>query len=169
MNRKYLVFLDIDGVFTSNRVHVAHNGSYALWSRFDPVAVDFMNWIHDTHPVEFVIMSTWKNHLDSDDVNIKHWVVSAFYNSGFRGKIADPWKTYDSILNPREDRGHEVKSYLDCYGHDIEDYILFDDSKFNFKQVLGKGRHVLTDPENGLLFKHMLNAKSIMGEWTKLS
>ena len=51
MTAKYLVFLDIDGVFTSSRVHAAHNASYDSWHLFDPVAIDFMNRIHDTHPV----------------------------------------------------------------------------------------------------------------------
>ena len=41
-NRKYLVFLDIDGVFTSSRVHFAHAAAYEMWHRFDPVAVDFI-------------------------------------------------------------------------------------------------------------------------------
>ena len=56
--RKYLVFLDIDGVFTSSRVHYAHNAVFNIWHRFDPVAVDFMNKIHDKYPVEFVLIST---------------------------------------------------------------------------------------------------------------
>ena len=56
MERKYLVFLDIDGVFTSSRVHYAHNAVYKMWHRFDPVAVDFMNKIHDKYPVEFVLI-----------------------------------------------------------------------------------------------------------------
>ena len=69
MNRKYLVFLDIDGVFTSSRVHYAHNASYDMWHRFDPVAIDFMNKIHDRYPVECDFMPldveswTWTAHI----------------------------------------------------------------------------------------------------------
>ena len=43
--RKYLIFLDIDGVLASSRVHCAHNAdqSYGLWARLDPVAMDFLS------------------------------------------------------------------------------------------------------------------------------
>jgi len=169
MNRKYLVFLDIDGVFTSNRVHLAHNADFNMWHRFDPVAVDFMNKIHDTYPVEFVLMSTWKNHLKNDDTNIQHWVRSAFGNSGFRGTIATPWKTDPDnfAIMKKWDRGDEVKNYLETFATDIEDYILFDDNSYNFEKALGKKRLVRTDSDNGLLHKHMLNALSLLGQWKK--
>lgn len=165
--RKYLVFLDIDGVFTSSRVHYAHNSKYNLWARFDPIAIDFMNKIHDRYPVEFVIMSTWKNGLRNDDQMIEHWVRAAFANSGFRGMIATPWKTDPDnfAVQKKWDRANEVKDYLENFGSDVKDFILFDDNRYRFKEILGKGRLVQTDPENGLLFKHMLNAQSIMGNW----
>ena len=167
--RKYLVFLDIDGVFTSSRVHYAHAAAYEMWHRFDPVAVDFMNKIHDRYPVEFVIMSTWKNYLDAKSNMLEHWVRAAFGNSGFRGQLASPWKTDpDNVIWQRKglnDRAHEVREYLELYGQDIKDYILFDDNAYRFKEVLGKSRLVKTDHENGLLYKHMLNAQSLMGQW----
>jgi len=169
VDRKYLVFLDIDGVFTSSRVHYAHNASYEMWHRFDPVAVDFMNKIHDRYPVEFVLISTWKNYLRVDDYNISHWVRSAFANSGFRGIISDMWKTDSDNLWPNKPtpyyRSHEIRDYLAEYGEDILDYIIFDDNDYGFEKVLGKKRLVRTDPENGLLYKHMLKAQSIMGQW----
>jgi len=169
MNRKYLVFLDIDGVFTSSRVHLAHNADFNMWHRFDPVAVDFMNKIHDTYPVEFVLMSTWKNHLKNDDINIQHWVRSAFGNSGFRGTIATPWKTDPDnfAIMKKWNRGDEVKNYLENFGTDVEDFILFDDNAYNFEKALGKKRLIRTDPDNGLLYKHMLNAQSMLGQWKK--
>lgn len=170
MDRKYLVFLDIDGVFASHRVHVAHNAyQAAMWQRFDPVAIDYMNKIHDTHPVEFVIMSTWKNGIRGDDPMIEHWVRSAFANSGFRGIFASPWKTDPDDFSKHKgwDRANEVKNYLEIFGSDIEDYILFDDNRHRFKEILGKNRLILTDPDNGLLYKHMLNASSLMGTWKK--
>lgn len=169
MNRKYLVFLDIDGVFTSSRVHYAHNAVYDMWQRFDPVAVDFMNKIHDRYPVEFVLISTWKNYLRNDDHNIEHWIRAAFANSGFRGDFATMWKTDPDNLwsnKPQPyDRSHEIKDYLETYGQDIEDFLIFDDNDYGFEKVLGIKRWIKTDPENGLLYKHMLKAQSIMGQW----
>lgn len=170
MTRKYLVFLDIDGVFTSARVNSAHNASYDMWHRFDPVAVDFMNRIHDTYAVEFVVMSTWKNYIDATSNQVEHWVRAAFGNSGFRGQFAKPWKTdpKESWINlPGMDRGDEVRMYLQDYAADVEDFILFDDNAYNFESALGKRRLVRTDPDNGLLHKHMLNALSLMGTWQK--
>lgn len=170
---KYVVFLDIDGVFTSNRVHTAHNAYYPMWSRFDPVAIDFMNYIHDTYQdVSFVFISTWVQHLSANDTMIRHWIESAMTNSGFRGKIADIWKTDpDGLLksNPSNTRrALEIQQYITNHVPDyFHDFIIFDDNDFNFKQILGINRLVKTDPDNGLLHKHMLNAKSIMGNWTK--
>lgn len=167
---KYLVFLDIDGVFTSSRVHTAHNGEYKMWARFDPVAVDFMNKIHDTYPVEFVLISTWKTGLKTDDRMTAHWIESAFANSGFRGVFSYLWKTDpDNLGNNKPwpyNRAHEIKDYLAEYGEGVLDFIIFDDNDYKFADVLGKKRLVLTDPNNGLLHKHMLNALSIMGTWT---
>ena len=170
--KKYLAFLDIDGVFTSARVHSAHNSDGSnMWVRFDPVAVDFMNYIHDTYNVEFVLMSTWKNHLKVDSDTTFHWIKSAFANSGFRGKFADVWKTDpENILwaDPKNcDRGHEVKFYLKDHGTDVADFILFDDNAYRFNDILGKKRLVRTDPDNGLTYKNMLNAKSLMGSWER--
>jgi hypothetical protein len=169
MKRKYLVFLDVDGVLTSHRVHTAHNAyQAAMWQRFDPVAVDFFNFVHDAYPVEFCLMSTWKNGLDTNDSMVEHWVRSAFANSGFRGLLASPWKTDPNNVasTKRWDRAHEVQDYLENYGFDVEDFLLFDDSRHKFKEVLGKNRLVLTDSIDGLLHKHMLNAKSMMGNWS---
>jgi hypothetical protein len=166
--RKYLVFLDIDGVFTSSRVHYAHAASYEMWHRFDPVAVDFMNKIYDRYAVEFVLMSTWKNYIDATSNQVEHWVRAAFGNSGFRGQLATPWKTDPKetwINHPGLRRGDEVRNYLQEYATDVKDFILFDDNAYNFDTALGKKRLVRTDPENGLLYKHMTKAQSIMGQW----
>lgn len=169
MTRKYLVFLDIDGVFTSSRVHYAHAAVYDMWHRFDPVAVDFMNRIHDRYDVEFVLISTWKDHLRNDDRTIEHWIRSAFANSGFRGNFATMWKTDPDNLWPGKPKGynrsHEIKDYLAEYATDVKDFIIFDDNDYGFERVLGIKRLVRTDPENGLLYKHMKRAQSIMGQW----
>lgn len=170
---KYLAFLDIDGVLCSHRVQVAFGGD-GFWTRFDPVAIDYLNTLHDRFDIGFVICSTWKNSLDTDDTTIEHWVRSAFQNSGFRGNINRPWKTNPenktwshSELSSRDQRPTEVKMYLEEYGHFIDDYIIFDDDSYNYKEVLGKSRQVKPDQNNGLLFKHILNAESLVGVWDK--
>lgn len=169
-DRKYLVFLDIDGVFTSSRVHYAHNAHNAgLWQRFDPVAIDYMNKIHDTYPVEFVLISTWKNYLRNDDNQVQNWIRAAFANSGFRGYLADLWKTDPDNLWVNKptpyDRSHEIRDYINDHAPEIKDYIIFDDNDYDFEEVLGQDRLVLTDPNDGLLFSHMRKAQEIMQKW----
>jgi hypothetical protein len=168
---RYLVFLDIDGVFTSSRVHYSRTDAYDMWAKFDPVAVDFMNKISDRfHNVEFVCMSTWKNFLDTKSQSTVHIFEAMWRNAGFKGKFADPWKTDpDNTLwkSAGMDRGDEVVHYLENYGTDVKDYILFDDNAYNFNKVLPKKRLIQTNPENGLLYRHMTDAMSIMGNWSE--
>jgi hypothetical protein len=164
MNPRYLVFLDIDGVFTSARVQLAY-GSQEQWDTFDPIAVEFMNWIHDRYEgVEFMLISTWKDGLRHDDEMIRHWVLSCFRNAGFRGTLCPTWKSNPDNLPRFKHRGHEIKEYLEDHP-EIVDFIIFDDTDYAFNQTLGKKRLVRTDATNGMLKKHMLQAKSIVGTW----
>lgn len=48
--------------------------------------------------------------------------------------------------------------------NDSEEKILLTND-YNFEKVLGKKRLVRTDPENGMLYRHMKDAMSIMGQW----
>jgi len=162
---KYLVFLDIDGVFTSGRVQFASANPRDLWNKFDHTAIEFMNKIHDrVDGVYFMLISTWKDHLVTSDVMLEHWITSSFRNAGFRGEFNRPWKTNpDNIYKNKQTRAHEIRDFIE--GRAIKDYIIFDDSDYEFDKILGKRRHIKTDSENGLLFKHMKNAMSIIGEW----
>jgi hypothetical protein len=157
----------MDGVFTSSRVYFSRDRyDDEIWTSLDPVAMDFFNKVHRRYRVEFVLMSTWKDHLSATDNNILHWVHSAFRTAGFEGRFANPWKT-----NPENKpyfsyhRGKQVRDYLDEYGQDIDDFILFDDNQYDFKDALGKKRLVRTDPDNGLTYKNMKDAMALMGQW----
>ena len=167
----YLVFLDFDGVLAHSRVHLAGGSAYDYdkWSKFDPVAIDFFNRIHDTHPVEFVIMSTWKDTADVGDEYISHVFQAMLRNAGFRGTLADPWKTNpeNDPAVARQDRAVQVRDFLNSHYPHVQDFILFDDNRFRFKEVLGKGRLVQTSENDGLLYKHMKDALSIMGNWER--
>lgn len=165
---KYAVFVDIDGVLTSWRVHFAHNASYKMWARFDPVAIDFFNKIHDEYNVEFIITSTWKNFVKENDMTIYHWMQSAFANSGFRGKFANPWKTND--INEAKnymERGNEIKDYIDKYGEKYSDFIIFDDTPSNINEFF-PCRFIQTDPNNGITWENMIEAyDDIINFWEK--
>lgn len=166
-NASYLVFLDVDGVFTSARVEMSDAQYPYLWSKFDPVAVEFMNRIHDKHDVEFVLSSTWRDNLKMDD-NSLIWVITAFRNAGFRGAFAPTWKVNpedEPVMLYQKGRAHEIKHYIENYTNNLKDYIIFDDNDYGFDSVLGVKRLVRTDTDNGILVKHMKHAKSIMGNW----
>lgn len=157
-----LVFLDIDGVFTSTRQHIASNKD-ELWSKFDPVAIEFMNSLHDQYDLKFVLISTWKNGLDANDPMISHWILSAFRNAGFRGEFPEAYRTDPNNLRKFRNRAYEIVDYLKNYAPWAKDCIIFDDNDYDFDNVLGRKRFIKTDSNNGLLYKHMLNAKSLLG------
>lgn len=170
MTPKYLVFLDVDGVFVTPRSNAVHELQHSHWTVFDPVAVHLMNWLHDTYPVRFVLMSTWKDGLDVNDKNLQAWVNASFRNSGFRGAFAENWKVreggYPSFR--LDGRALEVLQYLKDFGEfEVEDFLLFDDTPYQFNALLGKKRFVQTDANNGVLLKHVQHTKSLTGPWSK--
>lgn len=169
-NTNYLAFLDIDGVFTSARVQFGGPNPHDMWNRFDPVAVDFMNRLHDrVDGLKFVLISTWKENLSMNETMNIQWILAAFRNAGFRGDFFYPWKTnpYNDkeLQKPGMNRADEIKDYLANYGTGIRDFIIFDDNDYGFDKVLGKKRFIRTDPENGMLLRHMKDALSLVGNW----
>lgn len=166
MKTDYIVFLDIDGVFTSERMHFASSRNAEMWSQFDPVAVNFMNKIHlKTTNIRFVLSSTWKSDLRNDCMYVEHFVNSCFRNAGFIGEFGKPWKTNPDNLTKFKDRSYEIKEYLEIFAPECKDYIIFDDVDYNFKDVLGKKRLIKTSGVDGLLNKHMHDAFSMIGHW----
>jgi hypothetical protein len=164
------VFLDIDGVFTSDRVWLGEPAHLDFMTTFDPIAIKFLNTIPDMakapinsyrSPVEFVISSTWKDYMIIGEME-KMWIEAAFRNAGFTGKFAEDIATpmFQGLYNGR---AHEIKEYL--AEHTYGDFIIFDDIDFGFDEVLGVKRLVQTSDTDGLLYKNMLHAKSIIGNW----
>lgn len=165
---KYLVFLDIDGVLTSERTNFANNDmNYKIMSKFDPVAIEYLNKVSEKCNVEFVLVSTWKTDMDVDNEFHKHWVLSCFKNSGFRGKFADVWRVEDINLEGHMlyYRAVQIKKYLEDHHKDNIDYLILDDEDFRYYQILGKKRHIKTSSKDGMLYSHMQNINSIIGSW----
>jgi len=164
---KYIVFLDFDGVLTSQRQHLAwSNNAYPMWSKFDPVAIEFLNRLCEKYDdVSIVWTTTWRNAMD-DQLMTEHWIYTMFHNAGFRGKFGTPWR-----VNPENDknlygkRAKEIDLYLEKYKPD--DFIIFDDMDYNFDAVLGKKRFVQTHHDDGMLTRHMKNALSLAGNWDR--
>lgn len=168
MKSKYLIFVDFDGVLTSSRVHFSQpKDAYPIWSTFDPVVMEFFNKIHNTYEdVGFVWTTTWRNYL-KDTGHLEHILYSMWYNAGFRGNFAKQWRVNPDDTLSHHKRAEEIKDYLEKYGENVEDYVIFDDSDYGFNNVLSKKRFVKTSSEDGMLFKHMKNAWSMMGNWER--
>lgn len=164
---KYLVYVDFDGVLTSNRAHFAQpSESYPMWCRFDPIVMEFFNKIDNTFDdVYFVWTTTWRNRME-ENLHTEHWAYSMWYNAGFRGHFYKPWR-----VNPEDHyelhgkRAEEIRLFNE--EHKPKDFIIFDDTDYDFNNHLRIKRFVKTDPANGMLFKHMRDAWAMMGTWDR--
>jgi len=163
------IFLDIDGVLTSARVYRSQpKDSYKMWTQFDPIAVQFLNRIHENKPVEFVFSSTWTNWKSSDPM-YRHLMESALRNAGFTGNLAEKWVIPDPIAQEGKQppqRGRRICQYMsNVEGQFSNDFIAFDDDYHDFRETLAKKNYVITDPQEGMLTKHMKKAMSLIGDW----
>lgn len=169
----YFVFVDIDGVLVTTRANFdSIENDYETQAKFDPVCIDFFNYLDRTYDgVKFVLTSTWKgplnNYLDGPDEGFHfHWVVSCFRNAGFRGNFAPNWKTgyKDSISFPKWNRNKEIAAYME--ENPCKDYLILDDEDFGYK-LMAKKRFIHTHEHDGLSWKNIQNAKSIVGMWDR--
>lgn len=145
-------------------------GAYPMWSTFDPIVMEWFNKIHNAFDdVSFVWTTTWRNSFPNPDnyPMLGHVVTSMWYNAGFRGHLGRPWMVNPDKLIPQHDRAKEIANYLELFAPECNDYLILDDTDYGFNNVLPKKRFVKTDPDNGVLFRHMKDAGSIMGQWEK--
>lgn len=172
MDKNYgLVFMDFDGVLASARVHIAQDygkTAYPMWSKFDPVTVDFFNRLHYNFYVKFVWNTTWMFGMTGEkSIHTEHWAEAMFRNAGFQGIINDPWR-----VDPKDERKYSgisedyVKIYSRAYqtrdylqefepeAWNSKRFICVDDNDYGYNGVLGVKRFVKTDSNNGMLLKH---------------
>lgn len=154
-----VIFLDIDGVLTSSRVSIGTNelaGIGGAWKQFDPVAVQFLNWFSQKYNYKLVISSSWGKIFN--DLKSLKWMLSG---GGLRIPLyqAHDWRTpdLDAYFDLRG-RSWEINKFLNEH-IDIEDFIIFDDGMDAGKTF--EDKFVLTDPENGLMVRHMIRAIEI--------
>ena len=165
---KYMVFVDFDGVLTSNRVHFSHHDpKYPMWATFDPVVVEFFNRVDRTFDdVSFVWTTTWRNRV-IPGLHTEHWAYSMWYNAGFRGQFAKQWRVnHEDDNRLHQFRAHEIKEYLEKWMP--LDFVIIDDSDYGFNDTLGVKRFVKTSSDDGMLFKHMRDIWSMMGNWDRI-
>jgi len=125
-----VIFLDIDGVFTSLR---------SGWYNWDIYAVNFFIWLcRDKLNAKIVISSSWRNQYNKE-----------FFENIFPGILHDDWKTL--YFRFSGSRGSEIDKWLDSH-KDISDYLIIDDMNDMLEEQ--QSHFIHTDTDNGMLIKN---------------
>ena len=149
MNR--VIFLDIDGVLTSARVHSAL-GDSGFWHSFDPIAVDCIKRICFHHKFQIVISSTWRHDQHKDDLD------GALIKADLKQFLHKDWKTPVTM----RERGQEIVMWLDDH-KDVLEYIIIDDVVYPITPYIDHEEYIVeTDPDNGLTYKNYVKILSII-------
>ncbi len=129
-----VIFLDVDGVFTSIR---------SGWYNFDIYSVNFIISCAKAWNAKLVISSTWKRKYKRN-----------VWNKIFNNLIHEDFITPDALyFNKHEKRGTEIKLWLDNHP-EIEDYLILDDDTDMLPDQLS--HFIKTDSYNGLLHEEMI-------------
>jgi hypothetical protein len=113
MKTRNIIFLDFDGVITTNRLE---RSGFGWW--FDPRCIQNFNLIeNNVENLEIVISSSWRNSYTLP--SLRRLLRAVGISSFVIGKTAR-----------KGDRGFEIVSYLDkfCYKDEVKFAILDDDS-----------------------------------------
>lgn len=143
-----ILFLDIDGVLTSQRVCTGMQSKCPrekLWSTFDPVAVSFINDHFDNGKWNIVISSSWRDCFRPRDL------LMMLTMSGIKVPLHDEWRTERF---PGQARGLEINAWLkDNEMSGKTNYIILDDNSDMLPEQVPQ--FVQTDGLDGMLTMHM--------------
>lgn len=137
-----VIFIDIDGVFTSARTG---------WYNFDIYAVNFIRWVCEKSNSKLVVSSTWrKNHNYNFFASIfgEEYLHKHFRTTSLRTIYND----YD-ISKFR--RGLEIDCWLKL--HNVNQYLILDDDSDMLDEQ--KSNFIKTDTMDGLSFENMLKIR----------
>jgi len=154
-----ILFLDVDGVFTSKRVHVATGGGMSLhWNGWDPVAVKFINDNFGPNTGwKVVISSTWGKTFDFTSM------CDIMGAAGLRLDLHEEWNT-PTIGHYQ--RGEEIQKWLtdndmDCM--QSKHYIIVDDN--DDMLATQQDNFVKTSTDDGILssnYSKLISLKNII-------
>lgn len=145
-----ILFLDVDGVFTSMKA--------LSWFNYDIYSVNFIRWVCDKTGAKIVISSTWRfNH------NPK------FFGAIFgEERIHEDWRTpyLKRKMSQHIDRGEEIKDWLNRHP-EVTQYLILDDDADMLPEQ--KSSFIQTDMHNGILYEHMQAIREYfkIEEWIK--
>ncbi len=138
LGRNAVIFLDVDGVLTSERC----NGYYD----FDLWAVNFFLWACEQSGAKIVMSSAWRNLPRA-----KEWFTEMF------GKhLHKDWRTGGKDWH----RGDEIDEWLEQHP-EVDNFVIVDDTIHGLEGH--KANLVFTSYCDGLLTKHMYDIKARLG------
>ncbi len=143
------LFLDIDGVLTSCRTFKAQNAG-RLWLKLDPIAIEMIDRLCAEYNLTVVISSTWRLHVPRMDI-----LLGA---AGMKTKVHH--KPTPQLLG----RAEEIHAWLQENDKDCYKYIALDDTDV-FDGDEWTQHKVITDPTEGFLYKHYLEAERILSTY----
>ncbi len=136
-----LLFLDIDGVLTSDKTQV----NTALLYPFSPTCVEILNTILRTYQVKIVLTSSWRTVFDAEKQN------QIFKENGV---IQMPYGQTKDLGYDK--RAEEIKAYLK--NRKVNRFVILDDMK-----IEGFDNHfVRTNPSIGLTQNDLEKVNTIL-------
>lgn len=152
-----IIFLDIDGVFTSERVHrtIQNKSHYGVWAKFDPIAIDYFNNLYFNHNISFVICSSWRNTFETK--GLKH----ILYSAGFQGAILSCTQNDNRVIN----KPKSIEQFIE--DHKPKNWLVVDDECRQWDQTIfvPKKTAVKTCTFNGLDCFAMEECSNIIRSW----
>lgn len=137
-----VIFLDIDGVLTSNRTG---------WYNWDVYAVSFLRYACEKSGAKIVISSTWRCNRDRK-----------FFSDVFGDEIVHKdWRTYYDLSDfDVKCRGQEIAKWLESHP-EIWAFVIVDDDVDMLPEQMPC--LVRTDTVNGLLMEDMVKIHEMLG------
>ncbi len=181
-----VLFLDFDGPLFPNRiikfdpdnrlpypgtVEMPPNEIVTYW-KMEPLAVHMLNFLHEIHPFETVISSSWKRWVN------KEQILDIFHVNGLKldlheGEYSTPdinrntsyWSGYSANT-----RAKEIETWLINHG-EVDDYLILDDPDSGSSltdydnHTLEKDRIVMVEPDTGIGTHHYNRLCDIVAHW----
>lgn len=136
-----IIFLDVDGVLN------CADGKYEL----EPGMVENLSRLVDVTDAKIVLTSSWRVFFTRDKNG--NLVDSKLYQYGKPGKASklidilakyglEIFDTVADIDHANAHRGEEIRNWLET--HDVDNFVILDDDKFDFKKQGLHEHHVRT-------------------------
>lgn len=167
MNIPNVLFLDFDGPLYPKSVHTFPeniNPEYDLihpfisYWKMDPIAVAFLNELHNVKPFETVLSTSWCSLVPEEDAYVR-----LFEANGLKLKFHKNWMT------PRISwsRGDQIIDWIKA--NNPADYIILDDNESGDgllgSPFIDQSRIFMVDMNNGILYDDYQKLLNIIKVW----